>query len=61
MDALIARICDRLEAGGTRLGRALAAIWRGGRQPPNDPEDPAASSVRLLKITYKLGTNMCSI
>ena len=48
MDALIGRLCDRLEAGGTRLGSALAAIWRGGRQPPTDPEDPATSSVSAL-------------
>jgi len=45
MDGLITAICDRLEAGGTRLGRAVATIWRGGQTSAPEPANPATSPV----------------
>jgi hypothetical protein len=45
MDGLISTLCDRLEAGGTRLGRAAATIWRGGQPSATEPANPAASPV----------------
>jgi len=45
MDSLISTLCDRLEAGGTRLGRAAATIWRGGQPSASEPANPAASPV----------------
>ena len=50
MDALIGRLCDRLEAGGTRLGTAVATIWRGGRT--TDPETPA-TTVHIITYIYQ--------
>ncbi len=47
MDGLITAICDRLEAGGTRLGRAVATIWRGGQPTAPEPANPATSPVSL--------------
>jgi hypothetical protein len=47
MDGLIAAICDRLVAGGNRLGRALATIWRSGQPTATEPADPTISPVNL--------------
>ena len=53
MDALIGRLCDRLEAGGTRLGTAVATIWRGGRTATADPETPATVHIKYyVNIMY---------
>jgi len=51
MEAIIGRLCDRLEAGGTRLGTALASVWRGGR-PPTPPSDPEAQATAPVSIKY---------
>jgi hypothetical protein len=52
MDRLITAICDRLEAGGTRVGRALAAIWRSGRPAVPEPAAPVSSPVSIYKYVH---------
>jgi hypothetical protein len=53
MDRLIAAICDRLEAGGTRVGRALAAIWRSGRPVAPEPAAQASSPVSIYTYVHE--------
>jgi hypothetical protein len=54
MDRLITTICDRLEAGGTRVGRALAAIWRSGRPAAPEPAAQVSSPVNIYTYVHDL-------